>query len=90
MYKIIVSQTDKKIFVIFEHGKIVDKYAIDKAEDFLAYVDKFLMKYYTIKDSGFSAQGGPASGWKNVKLEFHNTGILTERVIRAIMLGFCF
>ena len=79
MYKIIVSQTDKKIFVIFEHGKIVDKYAIDKAENFLACVDKFLMKYYI-----------SSNVWKNVKLEFHNTGILTERVIRAIIGGLGF
>ena len=78
--KIIVSQTDKKVSVIFEHGKIIDKYTIDKAENFLVCVDKFLTKHYTTSSDSL----------KNVKLEFNNTGVLTERVSRAIIGGLGF
>jgi len=83
--KIIISQTDlpagrqgKKLLVTFKLGKIVDKYTIDKADDFLAALDKFFEKHHTTGIDGF----------KNVKLEFHNTGLLTERVIRSIIGGF--
>lgn len=75
--RIIISQQDKKLSIEFHQGKLVDKYTLDKADDFLICVDKFLSRYYT--------KGG--SGLKNVKLEFHDTGILTERVIRAIVAG---
>ncbi|MFA4830774.1 MAG: hypothetical protein WC618_01180 [Patescibacteria group bacterium] len=78
--RIIVSQKEKKIEIIFENGKIIDKYTIAKAEEFLGCVDKFLKKYYTVKISDF----------RDVKLEFHNIGLLTERVVKAIMLGLKF
>ena len=77
--KITVSQQDKKILITFKDGKIVDKYTIDKAEEFLVCVDKLLKKHHTAE-----------IGWRNAKLEFFNTGILTERVIRAIILGLSF
>ncbi len=98
--KITVSQQDKKISVEFHHPKpllgkegkgrlVVDKFVIDKAEDFLGVVDRLVkkrkMKVESLQKASleFSAQGGPASGWKN-------TGMLTERVVRAIMLGLKF
>ena len=77
--KITVSQQDKKISVNFIHKDVVDKFVIDKAEEFLVCVDKLLKKHHTVKIN-----------WKSADLEFHNTGILTERTIRAIMLGLCF
>lgn len=77
--KIIVSQQDKKLTAEFYHDKVIYKCAFAKAEDFLACIDKFLKKRHNSKTS-----------WKSVELEFHNSGILTERVIRAIMLGLCF
>ncbi len=77
--KIIVSQKEKKLEIIFEGGKVVDKYTIDKAEEFLGVVDRFIRKS-RIKLRSFN----------KVRLEFHNTGLLTERIIRAIILGLCF
>ncbi len=79
--RIIVSQQGKKLSVVFENGKVVDKYTIDKAEEFLVCVDKLLKKHHTVKISDF----------RDVKLEFEGrVGMLTERVVRAIMLGLCF
>jgi len=72
-------QKGKKIFVEFHHGKRVEKYAIDKADEFLACVDKFI---------GKSKIGVKAL--KNAGLELNNLGLLTERTIRAIMLGLSF
>ena len=77
--KIIVSQQDKRIKIAFHQGGVVDNYTIDKAEEFLVCIDKLTKKHQTAK-----------IGWKSAKLEFHNIGVLTERVIRAIMLGFRF
>ena len=77
--KITISQQGEKLIAEFHHGKIVDKYTIDKAEEFLVCVDKLLKKRHTVKID-----------WKNVKLEFHNAGLLTERVIRSIILGLSF
>ena len=78
--RIIVSQQDKKISVNFIHKDVVDKFVIDKAEEFLVCVDKLLKKHHTVKISDF----------RDAKLEFHNTGLLTERIIRAIILGLSF
>ncbi|MBI2635250.1 MAG: hypothetical protein HYW79_01770 [Parcubacteria group bacterium] len=75
--KIIISQHGKKLLVSFKHNNAVDRYVIDKADDFLICVDKFLTRYYT----------GSIGDLKNVKLEFKDTGILTERIIRAIVKG---
>ena len=78
--EIIVSQQGEKIEIIFEGGKIVDKYTIDKAEEFLVCIDRLLRKQHTVKIGDF----------KSAELEFHNIGLLTERVIRAIMVGLRF
>jgi len=89
--RIIVSQQGKKLSIIFsaqggsasggKDGKVVDKYTIDKAEEFLVCVDKLLKKHHTVKISDF----------RDAKLEFEGrVGMLTERVVRAIMLGLCF
>jgi len=77
--KIIVSQQDKKLLITFKSGKLVDKYRIDKADDFLVTVDKFLRKR-RIKSIGRIGQIsliGPM-------------GLLTERIIRAIIVGLRF
>ncbi len=79
--KVIISQQGKKLEIIFENGKVVDKYTINKAEEFLVCVDKLLKKHHTVKISGF----------RDAKLKFEGeVGILTERVVRAIMLGLSF
>ena len=78
--KITVSQQNKKTSVNFIHKDIGDKFVIDKVEEFLLCVDKLLKKHHTVKISNFG----------DAKLEFHNTGMLTERVVRVIMLGLCF
>ena len=77
--KIIVSQQGKKILVEFRRGKAVDKYRIDKADDFLAAIDRFFRKR-KIRTMG---QMGP------IRL-IGPIGVLTERIIRAIMLGLRF
>ena len=77
--KVIVSQKEKKIEIVFKDNKIVDKYTIDKAEEFLVCLDRF------IKKSRIEIKF-----LKNARLEFCNLGLLTERVIRAIMLGLDF
>lgn len=77
--KIIINQFKNKIHFKFYSGNIiVYKCAIDKAEEFLICIDKLIKKHHTVKISSF----------RNVKLEFHDTGLLTERVIRAIVGGF--
>lgn len=81
--RVIVSQQDlpagrhgKKILVTFKSGKIVDKYEVDKAEDFLVAIDRFIKKY-KIRPIG---QIGPIKYIEPI-------GELTERVIRAIIAG---
>ncbi|MDP2638632.1 MAG: hypothetical protein Q8P06_00455 [Candidatus Azambacteria bacterium] len=71
----------KKLLVAFRQGKTVNNYRIDKAEDFLICIDKFIRKR-KIGLVGFIGQIG--------HIEFHHTGLLTERIIRAIILGFSF
>jgi len=77
--KIKIIQKDKKLLVTFESGKLVDKFTIAKAEDFLGVVDRFIKKRKIDLVS-----------LRKADLKFENTGILTERVTRAIMLGLCF
>ncbi len=72
---ITVSQHGKKIIAEFHYGKSMNKYLLDKAEDFLVTIDRFIMKR-KISSIGH--------------IEFHNTGILTERIIRAIIAGLRF
>jgi len=79
--KVIVSQENKKILIEFCHGKIVDSYSIDKTEEFLVCIDNLLKKRHTVKISDF----------RDARLEFEGkVGMLTERVVRAIILGLSF
>lgn len=77
--KIIVSQQDKKIVIEFYHGKTVDNYKVDKAEDFLLVIDKFFEKRDNQKSSIAKAD-----------LKFANVSVLTERIIKAIIIGLRF
>lgn len=94
--KIIVSQQNKKIEIIFSvHTPIPGilpspsanssipgircKYTISKAEDFLLAIDRFIKKRKIKVES-----------LKKTGLRFENTGILTERIIRSIILGLKF
>lgn len=90
--KIIISQQDKKLSIEFCQGKFaapqlrgeprpeksgrVDKFVIDKADEFLMCVDKFFKK----RDNAIKAIS-------KARLEFVNVGVLTERIIRAIIAG---
>ena len=76
--KILVNQTKNKIIVEFHYGGDVYKCTIDKAEEFLGVVDRFIKKRKIDLVS-----------LRKADLKFENTGILTERVTRAIMLGLC-
>ena len=77
--KITVTQKYKKLLVSFKSGNVVDNYAIDKADEFLAAIDKFIKR-----------RKMHIKVLKKTDLKFVNTGILTERVIRSIMLGLRF
>lgn len=81
--KIAVSQKDKKILITFEQGSVVDNFLVDKSDGFLLALDKFLKKN-NIRHIGQIGRIGP------IEVEFENTGILTERVIRAIIAGLLF
>ena len=79
--KITVSQQGEKLIVEFRHKGNVDNYSIDKTEEFLVCIDNLLKKHHTVKISDF----------RDAKLEFEGRiGMLTERVVRAIMLGLSF
>ena len=77
--KVIIFQENKKISIEFHHKGIVDKFVIDKADEFLECIDKLAGK----NRMEFKAL-------QNVRLEFRSAGLLTERIIRVIMLGLCF
>ena len=77
--KIKIIQQDKKLIAEFHYGKDVDKYSLDKAEDFLLAIDKFIKKRKMKIES-----------LKKASLRFENTGLLTERIIKAIIGGLCF
>jgi len=76
---IIVSQQNKKILITFKSGNVVDNYAIDKADSFVNVLDRFVKK-----------RKMKLAVLKKANLEFVNTGILTERVIRSIIIGLRF
>ena len=77
--KIIVSQQDREIRVVFQNKKLEKKFIIAKADEFLECVDKFIRKN-KIRTEAFD----------NAVLEFHNVGLLTERTVRVIIQGLSF
>ncbi len=92
--KITISQQDKKILIKFFYsdarhrrgrspdldsdGTVGVCVGVDRAEDFLLVVDKFLKKH-KIRPIGQIGH-----------IEFKNTGLLTERIIKAIIAGLRF
>ncbi|MCX6813729.1 MAG: hypothetical protein NT078_00665 [Candidatus Azambacteria bacterium] len=124
--KITVSQKEKKLEITFKENKIVEKYRIAKAEDFLACVDRVVKlwqrrqrrhlqsravklglapqivicpsstarqsksKFYYPVDRFLKKRHNSKTCWKSAVLEFQNTGLLTERIIRSIILGLSF
>lgn len=77
--RIIVSQKEKKIMIIFKDKNLEKSFIVDKSDEFLECVDKLLPH-----------RGRSPAVWKNARLEFRNTGLLTERIIRVIILGLSF
>jgi hypothetical protein len=77
--KITVSQQGKKINIIFSDKKLEKSFIVAKSDEFLGCID-VLMKKNKIK----------LEMLKNARLEFRNTGLLTERIIRVIILGLSF
>ncbi|MBU2081991.1 hypothetical protein KKH14_01015 [Patescibacteria group bacterium] len=73
--KIIISQLDKKISITFKDKKLEKSFIVDKSDEFLNCVDKLKL---------------PAENWKNTRLKFDGAGLLTERIIRVIILGLSF
>ena len=93
---IVVSQKDKKLLIEFysdaplRAGRSPDfSVGVDKADEFLASLDRFLKKrkmdIKVLSPFGRSPVGGKKAG-----LEFVNVSILTERIIRAIIVGLHF
>jgi len=95
--KIIVSQQNKKLIIEFKHGKVVDKYLLDKAEEFLLALDtstqlsvnpersRRIDKFLRRRNIRPISHIGPIG-----HIEFENTGVLTERIIRSIIAGLRF
>jgi len=73
--KITIAQQNKKISIKFCRGKVVDSFVVAKSDEFLNCVDKLKL---------------PAENWKNARLKFDGAGLLTERIIRVIILGLSF
>ena len=78
--KITISQRqDKKLEIIFRDNKQEEKFIVGRSDEFLSCIDRFARKN-KIKPEKL----------KNTRLEFINTGLLTERIIRVIILGLSF
>lgn len=77
--KIIIFQQGKEVRVEFHYDGKIETYNLERAEDFLVAIDKFIKKRHTGLDI-----------LKNADLEFTDTGLLTERIVRSIMTGLQF
>ena len=77
--KITVSQQNKKINIIFKDKNLEKNFIVTKSDEFLECVS-MLVKKNKIK----------LETLKKTRLEFRNTGLLTERIIRVIILGLSF
>lgn len=77
--RVTISQQGKKILVTFKQDDTVDNYLIGKSDGFLLALDKFTKKRKMKIES-----------LKKADLKFENTGMLTERVVRAIIAGLRF
>ena len=67
--RIIVSQKGKKLIIAFENKRVVDNYVIDKADEFLVSLDRFLKKR-KMDITVLSPFGGSPVGGKKAGLEF--------------------
>ena len=76
---ITVSQQNKKINITFSDKKLEESFIVTKADEFLECIDK-LIKKNKIK----------LETLRNARLVFENTGLLTERIARVIILGLSF
>ena len=77
--KITVSQQNKKINITFKDKNLERSFIVSKSDEFLECVS-MLVKKNKIK----------LETLKKTRLEFRNTGLLTERIIRVIILGLSF
>ena len=73
--KITIAQQNKKIQIVFKDKNLEKNFVVDKSDEFLECADKLKL---------------PAENWKNARVEFKNAGLLTERIIRVIILGLSF
>ena len=73
--KITVSQESNKIRITFRNKNLKNSFVVAKSDEFLECVDKLKL---------------PAENWKNTRLKFDGAGLLTERIIRVIILGLSF
>lgn len=95
----------KKIDVEFRIGKLVDKFVIDKADGFINVLDRVVKlwqsrlrrlkcckqpKFYYPVDKFLKKSDNTKNAIAKASFEFANVGILTERIIRAIIAGLRF
>ncbi len=92
--KIEISQKEKKLEIVFKDKKFEESFIIAQADEFLACVDRVVKLWQSrqrrLKHRRRPKFYYPVDNWKNAVLEFSNAGLLTERTIRAIMLGLSF
>lgn len=78
--RIFINQIKNKINIEFQNGDVtVYKCQLDKAEEFLMAVDRFIKK----RKIGIESL-------QKASLRFAGTGVLTERIVRSIMAGLSF
>ena len=74
--KITIAKQDKKILIKFKDKNLEKSFIVDKSDEFLSCID-VLVKKNKIK----------LETLRNARVEFENAGLLTERIIRVIILG---
>jgi hypothetical protein len=72
-------QQGKKINITFRDEELEKSFVVDKSDEFLECVNALPSPL---------RQGGAV--WRNAQLSFADTGLLTERIIRVIILGLSF
>ncbi len=77
--RITVSQQNKKINITFKDKNLEKNFVVAKSDEILDCIDRLPPRF-----------GGAGKVWKNTRLEFNGVGLLTERIIRVIILGLSF
>lgn len=74
-----ISQKEKKIEIVFKDKKLEKSFVVDKSDKFLECLDKLIKKNKINLEA-----------LRNARLEFNKASLLTERIVRVIILGLSF